>query len=131
MIILLAGAESVPQLTSCRVAGYRRSHRGNNNAHLFVQSCTLQTRHLNSLNCSINGSILPLCAASILHQPRNNFHELSRANGPVGHLRRFVVLEYLVRRLRIQILMFLRTARLRFRGRSGYLLILRFTPRGV
>src|SRR5215831_8475126 len=36
-LLLLAGAESVPSVDLNRVAGYRRSHRGDNDAQLFAQ----------------------------------------------------------------------------------------------
>src|SRR5450756_2200881 len=58
--LLLAGAESVPQVTSTRVAGCRRSHRRRDNAQLFAQSRTLRIRQANSLDFSTAGSTSPL-----------------------------------------------------------------------
>jgi hypothetical protein len=49
---LLAGAESVPQLTSTTVAGYRCSPPGECNAHLFAPPRTLRVRHVNSFGLS-------------------------------------------------------------------------------
>jgi hypothetical protein len=57
--LLLAGAESVPQLALTRVAGYRRSEGRRDNAQLFAQSRTLQIRQWYSLNFSIAASISP------------------------------------------------------------------------
>ena len=49
---LLAGAESVPQLTSTTVAGYRGSPTEECNAHLFAPPRTLRVRHVNSFSLS-------------------------------------------------------------------------------
>src|SRR5215469_1510908 len=46
--------------TLTRVAGYRRSDRGDNDAQLFAQSRTLRIRQLNGLDLSIVISTSPL-----------------------------------------------------------------------
>jgi hypothetical protein len=42
----------VPEVAITRVTGYRRSHGGDNDAHLFAQLRTLRIRHFNSLSFS-------------------------------------------------------------------------------
>jgi hypothetical protein len=79
---LLAGAESVPQITLSRVSGYRRSHRGETTHHLFALSRTLRIRQLNGLGCSIVESISPLRAFGDYASALTNFHVVSRAAGP-------------------------------------------------
>jgi len=72
--LLLAGAESVPQVTLTRVAGYRRSHRGRDNAQLFAQSRTLRIRQANSLDFSTAGSTSPLRTLLLFCLTLSNFH---------------------------------------------------------
>jgi hypothetical protein len=80
MSFLLAGAESVPQLTSTRVAGYRRSHRGGDDAQLFAQTRTLWIRQANGLDSSIADSTSLLPAVAVL--PLSDFHKVLRAESP-------------------------------------------------
>ena len=81
--VLLVGSGERAAVTLSRVAGYRRSHRGTNDAQLFAQSRTLRIRLKLGLDFSNVGSISPLrWAVAIL--PWTNFHELSRAGGPKG-----------------------------------------------
>src|SRR6266566_8734224 len=82
MRFLLAGAESVPQVTLSRLAGYRRSPRGGHDAQLFAQSRTLRVRQGDSLDFSTVVSTSPLRAVAIL--TLINFHKVSRAEGPKG-----------------------------------------------
>ena len=51
--LLLAGSGERAGTTLTRVTGYRRFHKGNNDAHLFAQSRTLRIRHFNGLDFSI------------------------------------------------------------------------------
>src|SRR5260370_33745100 len=60
---LLAGSGERAAVTLTRVAGYRRSHRGTNDAQLFAQSRTLRIRQPFGLDLSIVNSTLPLRAA--------------------------------------------------------------------
>ena len=80
MSFLLAGAESVPQLSSTRVAGYPPSPRGRNDAQLFAQSRTLRIRQTAGLDLSIARSTSPLQPVAML--PLRDFHKVSRAAGP-------------------------------------------------
>src|SRR3989442_1364856 len=80
MSFLLAGAESVPQLTSTRVAGYRRSHSGRDDAQLFAQTRTLRIRQADGLDLSIADSTSLLPPVAML--PLSDFHKVSRAEGP-------------------------------------------------
>src|SRR5260370_29105791 len=68
------------QLTSTRVAGYRRSPRGRNDAQLFAQSRTLRIRQTDGLDLSIADSTSPLQPVAML--PLSDFHKVSRAAGP-------------------------------------------------
>jgi len=70
----------VPQLTSTRVAGYRRSPKGRNDAQLFAQSRTLRIRQTVGLDLSIARSTSPLQPLAILLL--SYFHKVSRAAGP-------------------------------------------------
>jgi hypothetical protein len=70
----------VPQLTSTRVAGYRRSRKGRNDAQLFAQSRTLRIRQTVGLDLSIARSTSPLQPVAML--PLRDFHKVSRAAGP-------------------------------------------------
>jgi hypothetical protein len=70
----------VPQLTSTRVAGYRRFPKGRNDAQLFAQSRTLRIRQTVGLDLSIARSTSPLQPVAIL--PMSHFHKVSRAAGP-------------------------------------------------
>src|SRR5438445_281522 len=80
---LLAGAESVPQITLSRVSGYRRSHRGGETTrHLFALSRTLRIRQSFGLSLSTVGSISPLRAIVDYGLALRNFHVISRAAGP-------------------------------------------------
>jgi hypothetical protein len=76
--LLLAAAESVPQVTLNWVAGYRRSP-GRDNAHLFAQPRTLRIRLIDSLDFSIVGNDLAAPNLVVLCLTLSNFHELSRA----------------------------------------------------
>ena len=70
----------MPQLTSTRVAGYRRSPKGRNDAQLFAQSRTLRIRQTVGLDLSIARSTSPLQPLAILLL--SYFHKVSRAAGP-------------------------------------------------
>jgi hypothetical protein len=70
----------VPQLTSTRVAGYRRSPKGRNDAQLFAQSRTLRIRQTVGLDLSIARSTSPLQPVAML--PLSDFHKVPRAAGP-------------------------------------------------
>ena len=70
----------MPQLTSTRVAGYRRFPKGRNNAQLFAQSRTLRIRQTVGLDLSIARSTSPLQPVAILLL--SYFHKVSRAAGP-------------------------------------------------
>jgi hypothetical protein len=87
--LLLAGAESVPQVSLIRVTGYRRSPRGRHDAHLFAPSCTLRIRQIDGLDFSIADSTSPLRTVAIL--PLRHFHEVSRAAGPNGQIAKLQV----------------------------------------
>src|SRR5262244_293903 len=56
---LLAGAESVPEITLSRLSGYRRSHGGKATHHLFALSRTLRIRQIHGLGFSTVSSISP------------------------------------------------------------------------
>jgi hypothetical protein len=66
--------------TLIRVAGYRRTTRGDSDAHLFAQTRTLRIRHIYGLKLSTAESTSPLLAAVILTLP--DFHEVPRAASP-------------------------------------------------
>src|SRR5216683_3614995 len=55
---------------------------GDSNAHLFAQSRTLRVRQGHSLNCSTVGSTSPLSPVPHCASALNDFHEVSRAEGP-------------------------------------------------
>jgi hypothetical protein len=76
----------VPQLTSTRVAGYRCSPKGRNDAQLFAQSRTLRIRQTAGLDLSIARSTSPLQPVAML--PLSDFHKVSRAAGPKMTTRR-------------------------------------------
>src|SRR5262249_34441676 len=82
---LLAGAESVPQISLSRVSGYRRSHRGRDHAP-FIRSITHAPDHTllrpRLLHCQIN-----LAAPAIVeyYPALGDFHLVSRAAGPTSH----------------------------------------------
>jgi hypothetical protein len=73
-----SGERAAVSLT--RLAGYRRSPRGDNDAQLFAQSRTLQIRQRNSFAFSNVASTSPLQTVAIL--PLSDFHQISRAAGP-------------------------------------------------
>jgi hypothetical protein len=77
--LLLAGAESVPELTLNRVAGYRRSHRGETTHHLFALSRTLRIRQSYGFGFSTAHSISPLPTIRNYSSARSDFHAVSRA----------------------------------------------------
>lgn len=58
--------------------------RGDNDAHLFAQTRTLRIRHIYGLKLSSDGSTSPHLATVIL--PRLDFHGVSRAVCPQGHI---------------------------------------------
>ncbi len=64
----------MPQVTLTRVAGYRRSHRGRDNAQLFAQSRTLRIRQANSFDFSTAGSTSPLRTLLLFCLTLSNFH---------------------------------------------------------
>ena len=70
----------MPQLSSTRVAGYRSSPKGRNDAQLFAQSRTLRIRQTVGLDLSIARSTSPLQPVAML--PLRDFHKVSRAAGP-------------------------------------------------
>src|SRR6266480_1521828 len=78
--LLLAGSGERAAVTLTRVAGYRRSRRGNNDAQLSAQTRTLRIRQDDGLDLSIAASTSPPRAVAIL--PLSDFHEVSRAAGP-------------------------------------------------
>jgi len=80
--LLLAGAESVPQVTLTRVAGYRRSHRRERQRPIIRSITPLRIRQANSLDFSTAGSTSPLRTLLLFCLTLSNFHELSRAVGP-------------------------------------------------
>jgi hypothetical protein len=76
-----AGAESVPQVTLTKVAGYRHPHRGKRQGPFIRSTHTLRIRHVYRLDCSIDVSISPFPAFSYC-LTLSDFHEISRAAGP-------------------------------------------------
>ena len=61
---LLAGSRERAAVTLTRVAGYRRSHREDNDAQLFAQSGTLRIRQLHGLDFSTADSTWLLLAVA-------------------------------------------------------------------
>jgi len=72
----------VPDVTLCRVAGYRHSHRGRQQHPMIRSTRTLRIRQTYGLDCSTATAISPPPTAAII--TRYVFHELSRAGGPWG-----------------------------------------------
>src|SRR5499427_275933 len=79
---LLAGAESVLEVTLSRVSGYRRSRRGKATHHLFALSRTLRIRQPHGFGLSTVETISPLRAIVDYGPALRNFHAVSRASGP-------------------------------------------------
>ena len=77
----------MPEITLSRVAGYRRSHGGRDNAPFIRSTHTLRIRQIHGLGFSTVRSISPLRPIEDYGSALINFHVVSRAAGPKRQIR--------------------------------------------